>query len=406
MANNTGNGVRLPVAPLKIAALESCRDLAEKVNQHLVHMRTSDQDQAEERKKSLHYRGYDADSFLLDIQCPRFGTGEGKGQINQSVRGSDLFVMVDVTNYSLTYKVDGQLNHMSPDDHFQDLKRIINAGVASAHRVNVIMPFLYEGRQHRRTGRESLDCAYMLMELENMGIDNFITFDAHDPRVQNAIPLTGFENYMPTYQFVKTCVTNVPDMKINKDSLMIISPDEGAMDRAIYIAGVLGVDIGMFYKRRDYSRVVNGRNPIVAHEFLGSSVEGKDVMIIDDMISSGESMMDTAKNLKSRGAKRVIVCATFGLFTNGLEAFRRNHAAGIIDYVCTTNLTYRIPELLNEPWYLEADMSSYLAYIIDSINCDAPMSDSLASTNKIRNFLENIQKDEYEYFDSVFDKRD
>jgi len=406
MANNTGNGVLLPVAPLKIAALESCRDLAEKVNQHLVHMRTSDQDQAEERKKSLHYRGYDADSFLLDIQCPRFGTGEGKGQINQSVRGSDLFVMVDVTNYSLTYKVDGQLNHMSPDDHFQDLKRIINAGVASAHRVNVIMPFLYEGRQHRRTGRESLDCAYMLMELENMGIDNFITFDAHDPRVQNAIPLTGFENYMATYQFVKTCVTNVPDMKISKDSLMIISPDEGAMDRAIYIAGVLGVDIGMFYKRRDYSRVVNGRNPIVAHEFLGSSVEGKDVMIIDDMISSGESMMDTAKNLKSRGAKRVIVCATFGLFTNGLEAFRRNHAAGIIDYVCTTNLTYRIPELLSEPWYLEADMSSYLAYIIDSINCDAPMSDSLASTNKIRNFLENIQKDDYEYFDSVFDKRD
>ena len=406
MANNTGNGVLLPVAPLKIAALESCRDLAEKVNQHLVHMRTSDQDQAEERKKSLHYRGYDADSFLLDIQCPRFGTGEGKGQINQSVRGSDLFVMVDVTNYSLTYKVDGQLNHMSPDDHFQDLKRIINAGVASAHRVNVIMPFLYEGRQHRRTGRESLDCAYMLMELENMGIDNFITFDAHDPRVQNAIPLTGFENYMATYQFVKTCVTNVPDMKISKDSLMIISPDEGAMDRAIYIAGVLGVDIGMFYKRRDYSRVVNGRNPIVAHEFLGASVNGKDVMIIDDMISSGESMMDTAKNLKSRGAKRVIVCATFGLFTNGLEAFRRNHAAGIIDYVCTTNLTYRIPELLNEPWYLEADMSSYLAYIIDSINCDAPMSDSLASTNKIRNFLENIQKDDYEYFDSVFDKRD
>ena len=246
----------------------------------------------------------------------------------------------------------------------------------------------------------------MLMELENMGIDNFITFDAHDPRVQNAIPLTGFENYMATYQFVKTCVTNVPDMKISKDSLMIISPDEGAMDRAIYIAGVLGVDIGMFYKRRDYSRVVNGRNPIVAHEFLGSSVEGKDVMIIDDMISSGESMMDTAKNLKSRGAKRVIVCATFGLFTNGLEAFRRNHAAGIIDYVCTTNLTYRIPELLNEPWYLEADMSSYLAYIIDGINCDAPMSDSLASTNKIRNFLENIQKDDYEYFDSVFDKRD
>ena len=392
----------LPVAPLKIAALESCRDFAEKVNAHLVEMRSAHAEEVEERRRSLHYRGYDSDSFLLDIACPRFGTGEGKGMINESVRGSDLFVMVDVTNYSLTYKVDGHLNHMSPDDHFQDLKRIISAGAATARRVNVIMPFLYEGRQHRRTGRESLDCAYMLMELEKMGVDNFITFDAHDPRVQNSIPLTGFENYMPTYQFIKTCVRNIPDLKVHKDHLMIISPDEGAMDRAIYVAGVMGVDIGMFYKRRDYSRVVNGRNPIVAHEFLGASVEGKDVMIIDDMISSGESMMDTAKNLKDRGARRVIVCATFGLFTNGLEAFRRNHSAGIIDYVCTTNLTYRLPELLNEPWYLEADMSSYLAYIIDSMNCDAPMSDSLASTHKIRNLLDTLEQEDYEYFGSVF----
>ena len=283
--SSENNNLRLPVAPLKIAALESCRDLAEKVNAHLVRMRSEDTETAGERAQSLHYRGYDADNFLLDIHCSRFGTGEGKGSINESVRGSDLYVMVDVTNYSLTYKVDGNTNHMSPDDHFQDLKRIIGAGVMTAHRVNVIMPFLYEGRQHRRTGRESLDCATMLMELEKMGISNFITFDAHDPRVQNSIPLTGFDNFMPTYQFIKTCFNNIPDMKLNKDSLMIISPDEGAMDRAIYVANIMGVDIGMFYKRRDYSRVVNGRNPIVAHEFLGASVAGKDVMVIDDMIS-------------------------------------------------------------------------------------------------------------------------
>ena len=400
---NNDNQNRLPVAPLKIAALESCADLAAKVNQHLVEMRSRNPELTEDRKKSLHYRGYDADSFLLDVHCSRFGTGEGKGQINQSVRGSDLFVMVDVTNYSLTYKVDGHENHMSPDDHFQDLKRIISAGTATAHRVNVIMPFLYEGRQHRRTKRESLDCAYMLMELESMGIDNFITFDAHDPRVQNAIPLTGFNNFMPTYQFLKTCFMNIPDMKINKESLMIISPDEGAMDRAIYVANIIGVDVGMFYKRRDYTKVVNGRNPIVAHEFLGASVEGKDVMIVDDMISSGESMMDTAKALKSRGARRVIICATFGLFTNGLDQFRKSHQAGIIDYVCTTNLNYRRPELMNEPWYLEADMSGYLAYIIDSINCDAPMGDTLSSSQKIREFLDNLGNDGYEYFGSLVD---
>ena len=351
----------------------------------------------------LHYRGYDADNFLLDIHCSRFGTGEGKGSINESVRGSDLYVMVDVTNYSLTYKVDGNTNHMSPDDHFQDLKRIIGAGVMTAHRVNIIMPFLYEGRQHRRTGRESLDCATMLMELEKMGISNFITFDAHDPRVQNSIPLTGFDNFMPTYQFIKTCFNNIPDMKLNKDSLMIISPDEGAMDRAIYVANIMGVDIGMFYKRRDYSKVVNGRNPIVAHEFLGASVAGKDVMVIDDMISSGESMLDTARDLKKRGAKRVIVCATFGLFTNGLDSFRKSHAAGTIDYVCTTNLTYRVPELLTEPWYLEADMSGYLAYIINSLNSDAPIGDTISSTQKINEFLANLGNDGYEYFGSVVD---
>ena len=399
--SSENNNLRLPVAPLKIAALESCRELAEKVNAHLVRMRSEDSETAGDRAQSLHYRGYDADNFLLDIHCSRFGTGEGKGSINESVRGSDLYVMVDVTNYSLTYKVDGNTNHMSPDDHFQDLKRIIGAGVMTAHRVNVIMPFLYEGRQHRRTGRESLDCATMLMELEKMGISNFITFDAHDPRVQNSIPLTGFDNFMPTYQFIKTCFNNIPDMKLNKDSLMIISPDEGAMDRAIYVANIMGVDIGMFYKRRDYSKVVNGRNPIVAHEFLGASVAGKDVMVIDDMISSGESMLDTARDLKKRGAKRVIVCATFGLFTNGLDSFRKSYSAGNIDYVCTTNLTYRLPELLTEPWYLEADMSAYLAFIIHSLNCDAPIGDSISSTQKINEFLANLGNDGYEYFGSV-----
>ena len=394
----------LPVAPLKIAALESCRDLAEKVNSHLIRMRKADGEHAESRKKSLHYRGYDAENFLLDINCPRFGTGEGKGQINESIRGTDLFVMVDITNYSLTYRVDGMLNHMSPDDHYQDLKRIVAAGISTAHRVNVIMPFLYEGRQHRRTKRESLDCAYMLMELEKMGISNFITVDAHDPRVQNAIPLTGFANYLPTYQFIKTCFQNSPDLKIDKDSLMIISPDEGAMDRAIYLATIMGVDLGMFYKRRDYSRVLNGRNPIVAHEFLGSSVVGKDVIIMDDMISSGESMMDTAKNLKDRGCRRVIIFATFGLFTNGLDAFREKHKAGIIDYVCTTNLNYRIPELLNEPWYLEADMSSYLAHIIHNINSDVSTSDGISSALKILDFLANLRRnDDYEYFGTVID---
>ena len=396
---------RLPVAPLKIAALESCRELAEKVNQHLVEMRTSSStaEALEERRKSLHYRGYDAESYLLDINCPRFGTGEGKGEINESVRGADLFVMVDVTNYSLTYKVDGNINHMSPDDHFADLKRIILSGKAAAHRVNVIMPFLYEGRQHRRSKRESLDCAYMLTELENMGSSNFITFDAHDPRVQNATPLTDFNNFMPTYQFIKTCVRNIPDFEIDKNHLMVISPDEGAMERSIYVANVLGVDVGTFYKRRDYSKVVNGRNPIVAHEFLGASVEGKDVMVIDDMISSGESMLDTARDLKSRGARRVIVCATFGLFTNGLDKFREMHDAGIFDYVCTTNLNYRIPELLKEPWYLEADMSAYLAYIIHSLNLDSTVSDKLSSTQKIREFLDNLKNDDYEYFGSVVD---
>ena len=398
MANEDKVIETIPVGPLGLVPLKSCEELGKKVDAYLVRWRTARQS---EHKSTIAFAEYQKDSYIIKTKLSRFGTGEGKGTILESVRGDDLYLMVDVCNHSLTYSLCGMQNHMSPDDHFQDLKRIIAAGVMTAHRVNVIMPFLYEGRQHRRTGRESLDCATMLMELEKMGVSNFITFDAHDPRVQNSIPLTGFDNFMPTYQFIKTCFRNIPDLKLNKDSLMIISPDEGAMDRAIYLANIMGVDIGMFYKRRDYSKVVDGRNPIVAHEFLGASVAGKDVMVIDDMISSGESMLDTARDLKKRGAKRVIVCATFGLFTNGLDSFRKSYSAGNIDYVCTTNLTYRLPELLTEPWYLEADMSAYLAFIIHSLNCDAPIGDSISSTQKINEFLANLGNDGYEYFGSV-----
>ena len=387
MANNYVFNDVLPVAPLKIAALESCRDLAGKVNDHIVKFRRNDTEELIRREKDLNYRGYDVDSYLLNCSCPRFGSGEAKGVINESVRGVDLFAMVDVTNYSIPYTVCGYTNHMSPDDHFQDLKRIIGASVATAHRVNVIMPFLYEGRQHKRTKRESLDCAMALEELVEMGVSNIITFDAHDPRVQNAIPLNGFDNFMPTYQFVKTLFKHDRSLKIDKDHLMIISPDEGAMNRAVYLANNLGVDMGMFYKRRDYSRVVNGRNPIVAHEFLGSSVEGKTVLIIDDMIASGESMLDTAKELKERKADKVIVCCTFGLFTGGLEKFDEFYNRGYIDYVITTNLNYRPSELLDRPWYLEADMSKYIAYIIDTLNHDTSISSLLSPLNRINKFL-------------------
>lgn len=392
---------QLPVAPLKIAALDSATDLAKKVNDHIVSFRRNDTIELLKRQQSLHYRGYDADSYLLNLKCPRFGTGEGKGEIGETVRGTDIYAMVDVTNYSMTYTVNGLVNHYSPDDHFQDLKRIVSACVATAHRITVIMPFLYEGRQHKRSKRESLDCAFALEELVDMGVSSFITFDAHDPRVQNSIPLSGFDNFMPTYQFVKTLFKNVPDLKIDKDNLMIISPDEGAMDRAVYLANNLGVDMGMFYKRRDYSKVVDGRNPIVAHEFLGSSVEGKTVIIMDDMISSGESMLDTARELKDRKANRVIICATFGLFTNGIEKFNEYHRKGYLDYVCTTNLNYRRPELLEAPWYLEADMSKYLAAIINSFNHDMSIGEAMSPTNKIQKLLREYRADGYEYFETI-----
>ena len=402
MANNYVFNDSLPIAPLKIAALESITPLAQKVNEHILKFRQNDTEELIRRKADLHYRGYDVESYLLSCTCPRFGSGEAKAVIKESTRGTDIFAMVDVTNYSCTYKVNGFINHMSPDDHFQDLKRLIGACVATAHRVNVIMPFLYESRQHKKSHRESLDCAMALQELVSMGVSNIITFDAHDPRVQNAIPLNGFDNFMPTYQFVKALFEHDPRLKIDKDHLMIISPDEGAMNRAVYLANNLGVDVGMFYKRRDYSRVINGRNPIVAHEFLGTSVEGKTVLIIDDMISSGESMLDTARELKNRKASKVIVCCTFGLFTSGWQKFDEFYDKGYIDYVITTNLNYRPAALLERPWYIEADMSKYMAAIINSFNHDVSIGRTLTPTEKIQKLIRLHQNDGYDYYQTIF----
>ncbi len=379
----------LPIAPLKIATLDGSRDFAAKVNDHLVEFRHTNPTQDIE---NIHYKGYSEDSYMVDCICPRFGTGEGKGMINTSVRGSDLYIFADITNYSLTYKLFGQENHMSPDNHFQDLKRIISATDGKAKRLNVIMPFLYEGRQHKRSGRESLDCALALQELADLGVSNIITFDAHDPRVQNAIPLIGFDTFMPTYQFLKAIIDTTPDFRIDSDHLMIISPDEGAMGRAVYFSTILGVDMGMFYKRRDYSTIVNGKNPIVAHEFLGASVEGKDVVIVDDMISSGESMLDVAKQLKDRKARRVFVCTTFGLFTDGFEKFDEFYEKEYIYKVITTNLNYRDPELFTKPYYVEADMTKFTASIMDSLNHDVSLESVISPTGKIQKLLRRIQK--------------
>ena len=374
----------LPVGPLKIAALEGCRDFGKKVDGYLIKSR---QEAVTKYPSLAKLPGYVEDSYLLSCSCPRFGTGEGKGQIHDSVRGANLYILVDVCNYSLTYKVCGFENHMSPDNHFQDLKRIISAATGKAKRISVVMPFLYEGRQHKRTKRESLDCSLALQELVDMGVSNIITFDAHDPRVQNAIPLSGFDSFMPTYQFLKALVDTVPDFQIDNDHLMVISPDEGAMSRAVYFSNILGVDRGMFYKRRDYSTVVNGRNPIVAHEFLGDSVEGKDVIIVDDMISSGDSMLDVAKQIKGRGAKRVFVCTTFGLFTDGLEKFDEFYEKGYINKVLTTNLNYRDPELLSRSYYAEADMTRFLAMILEHLNHDVTLSTLESPTSKINDLL-------------------
>lgn len=400
MSNQYVFNDRLPLAPLKIAALESCRDLAQKVNDHIVNFRRNDTEELIRRQGNLQYRGYDVDSYLLDCACPRFGSGEAKGIVNESVRGTDIFCMVDVTNHSLTYKMSGYVNHMSPDDHYQDLKRIIGATASTAHRINVIMPFLYESRQHKRSSRESLDCAYALQELTAIGVDNVLTFDAHDPRVQNAIPLKGFDNIMPTYQFIKALLRSTSDLEIDNEHLMVISPDEGAMNRTMYFSSVLGVDIGMFYKRRDYSVVVDGRNPIVAHEFLGSSVEGKDVMIIDDMISSGESMLDVARELKRRKARRVFCISTFGMFTNGLESFDKAYEEGLIYKVITTNCTYQRPDLFERPWYVSCDVAKYIALLIDSINHEASISAILNPHDRITKRLE-----EYKQFHTIKEEK-
>ena len=371
----------MPVAPLKLITLQSAADLGSKVNDYLVEYRSSIHNVYNEDPA---FQGYSEKNYQLDFSAPRFNSGEGKVVLNETVRGKDLFIIVDVCNHSLTYKMNGYENHMSPDNHYQELKRVIGAAAGKAHRINVIMPFLYEGRQHRRTGRESLDCAFAFEELSEMGVSNFITFDAHDPRIQNAAPLKGFDNFTEHYQFARALLNAEKDLVMDKDHIIVISPDEGALDRAIYFSSVLGADTGMFYKRRDYSTIVNGKNPIVAHEFLGNDIHGKDIIIIDDMISSGDSMIDTSRQLKKMGAKRVFICTTFGLFTNGMDAFDKAYADGIFDRVITTNLCYRPPELLTKPYYLEADMSKFLASIIDFMNHDLSMENVLTPTEKIQ----------------------
>ena len=389
MAEEKRNLETIPAGSLGIITLPGCQTLGEQIDHYLVKWR---RERESEHKNSLAFAGYQRDSYLLKSKVPRFGTGEAKGVILESVRGMDLYILVDVVNHSLTYSLCGHENHMSPDDHYQDLKRIISAVGGKARRINVIMPFLYESRQHKRSSRESLDCAIALQELVKMGVENIITFDAHDPRVQNAIPLHGFETVRPSYQCIKNLLRNQKDLCIDSDHMMVISPDEGGMSRAIYIANVLGLDMGMFYKRRDYTCIVNGRNPIVAHEFLGSDVKGKDMIIIDDMISSGESALEVAAALKKRNARKIFICSTFGLFTNGLEIFDDAYQKGIIDRVLTTNLIYQSPELLERDWYVNCNMSKYVAYLIDTLNHDTSISDLLDPNDKIQNLLAKYRK--------------
>ena len=381
----------IPVGQLGIIPLQSSWELGKKVNDYIVSWRN---DRESANSTNILFENYKQDTYIIDAKCSRFGSGEAKGTINESIRGKDLYLIVDVTNYNIEYKLCGHVNRMSPDDHYSDLKRLIAAASGKARRINVIMPFLYESRQHKRTARESLDCALALQELMNMGVENIITFDAHDPRVQNAIPMSGFESIQPNYQFIKSLFHSVSDLTVDSEHMMIISPDEGAMTRAVYYANVLGIDMGMFYKRRDYSRVVNGRNPIVAHEFLGSSVEGKDVLIIDDMISSGESMLDTARELKKRKANRVFVASTFGLFTNGLEAFDKAYEEGTISKILTTNCIYQSPELLSRPYYISVDVSKYIALLIDSLNHDHSISELLDPNEKIHKLLNKYNNHE------------
>ena len=389
LRRNERNLDNIPAGTLGIIAIDGCQAMGKEVDHFITTWRHED---GHKFMDDVVFSGYQRDSYLVNAHVPRFGSGEAKGVIDESVRGMDLYILVDVCNYSLTYSMSGNTNHMSPDDHYQNLKRIIAAVGGKAKRINVIMPFLYESRQHKRSSRESLDCALALQELTHMGVDNIITFDAHDPRVQNAIPLSGFETVRPTYQFVKGLLDRYDDLIIDSDHMMAISPDEGATERAVYLANVLNLDMGMFYKRRDYTRVVNGRNPIVAHEFLGSSVEGKAVIILDDMISSGDSILDVAKQLKSRNAKRIFAAATFGLFTNGLDKFDEAYESGLIDGVLTTNLIYQTPELLSRPYYINCDMSKYVALMIDTLNHDGSISDILDPSERIQVCVEEYKK--------------
>ncbi len=386
--NKNHDSQQLPVGRLGIISPYSCAELGTKVDNYLVSWRKK------RHNEGVLYEGYDRDTYLIGSDLPRFGSGEAKGILRESVRGDDIYILVDVCNYSLTYSLAGQTNHMSPDDHYQNLKRIIAAIAGKARRINVIMPFLYESRQHRRTGRESLDCALALQELIQMGVENIITFDAHDPRIQNAIPLYGFETVQSAYQFIKNLLKKEKDLKLDKEHLMVISPDEGGMSRAIYLANNLGVDMGMFYKRRDYSTIVDGRNPIVAHEFLGADVRGKDMIIVDDMISSGDSMLEVAQLLKDRGANKIFMCSTFGLFTNGMAKFDEAYETGTFDRILTTNLIYQTPELLSKPYYINCDMSKYIALIIDTLNHDDSISKLLNPVERIQKVLTKYRNNE------------
>lgn len=391
LRRNERNLENIPVGALGIIALDGCKEMGKRVDDYIVKWRRED---GPEYKNDIVFNGYERDTYLVNAKVPRFGSGEAKGILGESVRGRDLYLMVDVCNYSLTYSLTGHMNHMSPDDHYQNLKRVIAATGGKGRRINVIMPFLYESRQHKRSGRESLDCALALQELVRMGVDNIITFDAHDPRVQNAIPLSGFETVRPAYQFIKGLLRHFKDLQIDSEHMMAISPDEGATERAIYLANVLNLDMGMFYKRRDYTKIVNGRNPIVAHEFLGSSVEGKDVIILDDMISSGDSILDVARQLKQRKAKRIFAAATFGLFTNGMDKFDKAYEDGLFDAILTTNLIYQTPELLEKPYYISCDMSKYIALMIDTLNHDGSISSILNPNERIQNVIQKYSRGE------------
>lgn len=385
MARLTAQNVEtIPYGPLGIIAMPGCEAFADKVDQYLVQWRKN---QALEHQGSIAFYGYQRETYKINISNPRFGSGESKAVINETVRGYDLYIVTDCFNYSVTYKMYGMTVPKSPDDHYADLKRVISAASSKAKRISVIMPMLYEGRQHKRSSRESLDCAMALQELVNLGVENIITFDAHDQRVQNAIPHKSFENVMPTYQMIKAIVNNIDDLKVDKDHLMVISPDEGAMQRCIYFATQLGVNLGMFYKRRDFTKVVDGRNPIVEHQYLGEPINGKDIIIVDDMISSGESMLEVAKKLKGLGANRIFVCTTFGLFANGLDVFDEAYKNGVFEKVFTTNGVYQTPELLSREWYQSVDLSKYVAYFLDTLNHDMSVSSLLDSSDKIDSIL-------------------